>query len=40
MAINFYRKIKRSIQEDGLIVSSSVFLVNSMVGKIDFGQPG
>ena len=39
MAINFYRKIKRSIQEDGLIVSSSGFLVNSMVGKIDFSRP-
>lgn len=39
MAINIYRKIKRNITEDGLIVSSSGFLVNTMVGKIDFSRP-
>ena len=39
MAINFYKKIKRNISEDGLIVGSSGFLVNTMVGKIDFSQP-
>lgn len=39
MVINLYRKIKRSIQEDGLIVSSSGFLVRSMVGRIDFDRP-
>ncbi|MDO8272562.1 MAG: hypothetical protein Q7U82_11700 [Gammaproteobacteria bacterium] len=39
MAINFYRKIRRNISEDGLIVSSSGFLVNTMVGKIDFSRP-
>ncbi len=38
MAINFYKKIRRNINEDGLIVGSSGFLVNNMVGKIDFGQ--
>ncbi len=39
MAINFYKKIKRNISEDGLLVGSSSFLVNSMVGKIDFTKP-
>jgi len=39
VAINFYKKIKRNISEDGLIVGSSGFLVNSMVGKIDFNHP-
>ncbi|MDP2142090.1 MAG: methyltransferase domain-containing protein [Gammaproteobacteria bacterium] len=39
MAINIYRKIKRNITEDGLIVSSSGFLVNTMVSKIDFSRP-
>ncbi len=39
VAINIYRKIKRNITEDGLIVSSSGFLVNTMVGKIDFSRP-
>lgn len=38
MAINFYRKIKRNISEDGLIISSSGFLVNNIVGKIDFSR--
>lgn len=39
MAINFYKKIKRNISEDGLLVGSSGFLVNSMVSKIDFTKP-
>lgn len=39
MAINFYKKIKRNISEDGLLISSSGFLVNSMVSKIDFTRP-
>tara|TARA_R110001606_G_scaffold260917_5_gene408997 strand:- start:672 stop:1289 length:618 start_codon:yes stop_codon:yes gene_type:complete len=39
VAINFYKKIKRNISEDGLLVGSSSFLVNSMVGKIDFTKP-
>jgi phospholipid N-methyltransferase len=39
VAINFYKKIKRNISEDGLIVGSSSFLVNSMVSKIDFNKP-
>ena len=39
VAINFYKKIKRNISEDGLLVGSSGFLVNSMVNKIDFTKP-
>ncbi len=39
MIINTYRKIKRTISEDGLIISSSGFLVNNMIGKIDFSRP-
>jgi len=39
VAINIYRKIKRNISEDGLIVSSSGFLVKNMMGKIDFSRP-
>lgn len=39
MTINFYKKIKRNISEDGLLVGSSGFLVNSMVSKIDFTRP-
>lgn len=35
MFLNLYR----NIIEDGLIVSSSGFLVNTMVGKIDFTRP-
>lgn len=38
MTINFYKKIKRNISEDGLIIGSSGFLVNTMVGKIDFSK--
>ncbi|MEX0739509.1 MAG: hypothetical protein WD071_09215 [Pseudohongiella sp.] len=39
MLVNIYRNIRRNITEDGLIVSSSGFLVKSMVGKIDFSRP-
>lgn len=39
VALNIYNKIKRNIREDGLIVSSSGFLVNAMIGKIDFSRP-
>lgn len=39
MLFNIYKNIRRNITEDGLIVSSSGFLVKSMVGKIDFSQP-
>jgi len=34
-----YEKFRRTIREDGMIVSSSVHLVRNMVGKIDFAQP-
>lgn len=39
LIVNFYRKIRRSIREDGMLVSSSNFLVSAMVGKIDFSRP-
>jgi phospholipid N-methyltransferase len=39
MLIRIYRNLKKNITEDGLIISSSGFLVNSMVGKIDFSRP-
>ena len=39
MLIRIYRNLKRNITEDGLIISSSPFLVKSMVGKIDFSKP-
>lgn len=39
MLIKFYNNIKRNITEDGLIVSSSGFLVSAMIGKIDFSRP-
>lgn len=39
MLFKIYKNIRRNITEDGLIVSSSGFLVKSMVGKIDFSQP-
>jgi phospholipid N-methyltransferase len=38
MPFNIYKKITRNINEDGMIVSSSVFLVRSLVGKIDFSR--
>ena len=39
MIIDLYKKIRRNIKEDGLIVSSSGFLVNSMLESVDFSQP-
>lgn len=39
MVISLYRRIKRNIDEDGLIVSSSGFLVNRMLSRVDFSQP-
>ena len=39
MPLKLYRAIKRNIQEDGLIISSSGFLVRSLVDKIDFSRP-
>src|SRR5690349_19927401 len=39
MLIRIYRNLRKNITEDGLIVSSSGFLVNSMVGNIDFSRP-
>ncbi len=38
MPFNIYNKISKNISEDGMIVSSSVFLVRSLVGKIDFSR--
>ena len=39
MVTDLYRRIKRNINEDGLIVSSSGFLVNRMLSRVDFSQP-
>lgn len=39
MIFNLYRRLMRNIREDGLIVSSSGFLVRSMLGRIDFSRP-
>lgn len=39
MIIGLYRRLKRNIDEDGLIVSSSGFLVNSMLSRVDFSTP-
>lgn len=39
MLFKIYRNIRRNITEDGLIVSSSGFLVRRMVGKIEFSRP-
>ena len=39
MIIGLYRRLKRNIDEDGLIVSSSGFLVNSMLSRVDFSSP-
>ena len=39
MPFNIYRKIIRNIKEDGMVVSSSGYLVRTMVGKIDFSHP-
>ena len=38
MPFRIYRKIKRNITEDGLIIGSSSFLGNSMIGQIDFSR--
>lgn len=38
MLIRFYQNIRRNIREDGLIVSSSGFLVRAMLQRIDFDQ--
>lgn len=39
MVTDFYRRIKRNINEDGLIISSSGFLVNRMLSRVDFSRP-
>lgn len=39
MVIDLYRKIRRNIKEDGLIVSSSGFLAKAMVRELDFSRP-
>lgn len=39
MVTDLYRRIKRNIDEDGLIVSSSGFLVNRMLSRVDFSRP-
>lgn len=39
MVTDLYRRIKRNITEDGLIVSSSGFLVNNMLSRVDFSRP-
>lgn len=38
MPIRICRRIRKNIVEDGLITDSSSFLVNTMVGRIDFGH--
>jgi phospholipid N-methyltransferase len=38
MPFNIYKKISKNISEEGMLVSSSVFLVRSLVGKIDFSR--
>lgn len=39
MLMHIYRKTRRNITQDGLIVGSSRFLVNAMLDKIDFSRP-
>lgn len=39
MLLNTWKKLNRNIREEGLIVSSSGFLVRAMLDKIDFSQP-
>ncbi|MGM0631638.1 MAG: class I SAM-dependent methyltransferase [Pseudomonadota bacterium] len=39
MVTDLYRRIRRNINEDGLIVSSSGFLVNCMLSRVNFSQP-
>ncbi|MEX0618176.1 MAG: hypothetical protein WDZ76_11365 [Pseudohongiellaceae bacterium] len=36
MPVKLYQRLRRNISEDGLIMSSSVFLVNAMIRRIDF----
>ena len=38
MLIQLYRHIQRNIKEDGLIVSSSRFLVSAMLKRVDFSR--
>ncbi len=39
MVTDLYKRIRRNINEDGLIVSSSGFLVNCMLSRVEFSQP-
>jgi phospholipid N-methyltransferase len=39
MLMHIYRKTRRNITQDGLIVGSSRFLVSAMLDKIDFSRP-
>ncbi|MDR0780573.1 MAG: methyltransferase domain-containing protein [Pseudomonadales bacterium] len=39
MSVNFYRQVRRTIREDGMIMSSSPYLVNAMLDDIDFSVP-
>lgn len=39
MLLKLYQNIRKNIQEDGLIVDSSSFLVNAMIRYIDFDRP-
>ena len=39
MVFALYKNVRRNIREDGLITSSSGFLVRAMLDKIDFGRP-
>jgi phospholipid N-methyltransferase len=39
MPVNFCRQIRRNIREDGMIMSSSPYLVNAMLEEIDFSLP-
>lgn len=39
MPIGLYRKLRNNIREDGLLVSSSGFLVRNMIGRVDFSSP-
>ncbi|MDR2214134.1 MAG: methyltransferase domain-containing protein [Pseudomonadales bacterium] len=39
MPVNFCRQISRSIREDGMIMSSSPYLVNAMLEDVDFSVP-
>jgi phospholipid N-methyltransferase len=39
MLMQIYRKTRRNITQDGLIVGSSRFLVSAMLDKIDFSRP-